>query len=167
MATGNVVVNGSLWITQGTDGANELINKEVAKVLNTSGYPHTKVAFSCSVLLDNNKIMSIGGVRRGPVQKNETHILALNSLQWTYGPVLNQGRNRHGCGRVKIGGKVYVFVTGGYKGVRSVEYLDIEDLNGNWKIGKNYFQKQFLTMRYISLIHEKLNSNHKDVNLNQ
>ena len=143
MSTGNVVVNGSLWIGQGSHGANELINEETVKVVNTSGMPH-RVAYQCSVLLDNNKIMLIGG--RDPVQKSTTHILDLNSQQWTYGPELNMARNKHGCGRVKIGGKVYVFVTGGYPGSFSVEYLDIENLNGKWKIGKNYLINfQFLT----------------------
>ena len=102
-----------------------------------------KIQGHCSVLLQENKIMTIGGYREIIGYKSqlvfETYILNLDTQQWSSGPKLNTRRFGHGCGKVKIGNNTFIFVTGGLADQSSiVEFLNTNNINGNWKIGK-YF----------------------------
>ena len=104
------------------DGVNEAENM----TLPFKGWGH------CSIQIDNDTIMTTGGYSGEYFDRKETHILNLSTEEWSTGPALNQARNSHGCGKVKIGSKNFALVTGGNGADRSFELLDLDDINGKW-----------------------------------
>ena len=77
--------------------------------------------------------MTIGGYFGG--SRKETNIFDQTTNNWTQGPELNEGRNFHGCAKMTIGDKDVVVVTGGLGAWKSVEYLDLTDMDQGWKRG--------------------------------
>lgn len=60
---------------------------------------------------------------------------------WTQGPSMAIARSDHGCANVLVGSKSIVFVAGGFNNyannkLTSVEYLDLNDMESGWKMGK-------------------------------
>ena len=139
MSTGNLVIDGSLWISGGYDASYsdldsiEWVDEDGVKEATNVRLPF-EIYGHCSIQIDNNTIVTTGGYS-GYRNKKDTHILNLNTQQWSTGPVLNQGRNRHGCGRVTIGSKKFALVTGGWDDLNGFEFLDLDDLNGKWTNG--------------------------------
>ena len=94
--------------------------------------------YSCMVLLNSTTAFLIGGVFAGqPPQARQdyspkTYLLntAANSQEWIQGPILNIGRDYHGCARIRKDNSSHQFsvivVGGGNQGgpLLSVEILD-------------------------------------------
>jgi len=134
MSTGNIVINGKLWISGGYDGSNlastELVTEQA--VMQSSNLPFTGYGH-CSVFLDRTRIMTIGG--SSGRHRDETHIMDTTTNHWTPGPELNKARRFHGCAKVSIGDKEFVVVSGGSNALNSVEYLDIANMDQGWQNG--------------------------------
>ena len=139
MSTGNIIINNRLWISGGLDesgrelSTTELVNEDQS--LKSEDLP-VDVYGHCSVLLNRTRIMTIGGWSGW--NRRETNILDLTTNNWTPGPKLNKGRTSHGCAKMTIGDKDLVVVTGGDVTEKSVEYLDLTDMDQGWKRG-NFF----------------------------
>ena len=67
------------------------------------------------------------------------YILDRTTNNWTPGPKLNKARIEHGCAKMNIGDKDVVVVTGGDVTDKSVEYLDLTDMDQGWKRGNFFF----------------------------
>ena len=135
MSTGNIVINGKLWISGGDYGSQlastELVTEQ--SVMQSSDLPFAG-AGHCSVFLDRTRIMTIGGY--SGKYRDETYIMDTTTSKWTPGPRLNKARRYHACAKVKIGDKSFVVVTGGRGAYTSVECLNITNMDQGWKNGK-------------------------------
>ena len=136
MSTGNIVINGKLWISGGGGVESRLASTELVteqSVIQSSDLPFA-VFGHCSVFLDRTRIMTIGGFKGS--NSDETHIMDTTTNKWTPGPKLNKARYYHGCAKVKVGDNQFLVVTGGHPAYTSVEYLDITNMDLGWKNGK-------------------------------
>ena len=118
MSIGNLVIDGKLWISGGMSSSSRSASTELVDLQSTS-IESTNMPFDdnghCSIQLDNNRIMTTGGSSGADKysMRSETHILDTRTGTWTVGPRLNSARYDHACGKVKIGDKWFIFVTGG------------------------------------------------------
>ena len=138
---GSVVINNQLILTGGFDdeGLSSLIElvspntltKEFSVFLPTGFQKH------CQVQWDQDKLMVIGG-QRGGQYRDETLFINVKTNELTNGPSLNIGRSEHACGEIEVNGKSYIIVSGGFNagGLRSTEFLDKNNVEQGWMIGK-------------------------------
>ena len=130
-STGNLVINGSLLISGGIDCDSQslaldstmLISKD--SIMNSFKLP-MGLTGHCSVYMDNENIIIIGGNRSA-----KTFILNILTGSWKNGPELNEPRQFHACGTVLLGTKNVIFVTGG----TTTEFLNLSDEKLTWQKG--------------------------------
>ena len=146
---GSVVINNQLILTGGFDdeGLSSLIElvspntltKEFSVFLPTGFQKH------CQVQWDHETFMVIGGAHWS---RDETLFINVKTNELTNGPSLNIGRSEHACGEIEVNGKSYIIVSGGRiassgTGLRSTEFLDKNNVQQGWKIGKKKNLKFF------------------------
>ena len=126
-----------LWITGGNTypwqekSSTEIININGAQMginLPFTVYNHCMLKFS------QNKALLIGGNQNETTRSQKTWIIDLVDFNFTEGPSLIKGRQRHVCGKLndEFGNEIIVVVGGKYE--NSVEVLNAT-LIDEWKLG--------------------------------
>ena len=89
------------------------------------------------VLVDPTTIYLIGGWQNGQLSNKTWIIDPTNDFQIKVGPSLNNSRVRHSCSKMRIEGRIFLVVAGGFNngGLDSVELLDTTCPDQGWKIG--------------------------------
>ena len=141
----SVVLNESImWITGGLTGSfdgNELKSTEFFSFdrppvqgpdLQFTVYCHSMV------LLNPTTIYLIGGFQNDQRSNNTWIIDPTNDFQIKAGPSLNIARSVHSCSKMRIKGRIFLVVAGGYSNTEpldSVELLDTTCPDQGWVIG--------------------------------
>ena len=149
MGTGSVVINGKLLLSGGSDSQYNFFSSTTL-VDTSSNMPMKNMSDAltrhCNVLLNSTHIMVTGGFLLDSI--SETQIFDLVNEQWTSGPSMNANRSVHGCGKMLLGGKPILWVTGGwdndFTGQKSTEYLDLLNIDQGWKLGPDLPYSLFL-----------------------
>ena len=140
----SVILNESkIWITGGwsnNDGSlksTEIISLNQPPVLGPD-LPFTVCGHSM-VLVDPTTIYLIGG-EQDYQRSNKTWIIdPTNDFEIKVGPCLNIARSLHSCSKMRIEGRIFVVVAGGfnknYEALNSVELLDTTCPDQGWNIG--------------------------------
>ena len=90
------------------------------------------------VLVDPTMIYLIGGVQNAKVSKKTWIIDPTNDFQIKVGPSLNIARFGHSSSKMRIEGRIFLVVAGGYNTdgiLDSVELLDTTRPDKGWKMG--------------------------------
>ena len=122
MDHGMSVVNDKLLVSGGWDTSGEYTDKvELLNVTSNTwtdgGNMNHSVAGHCIVTLNDNEVMSIGGVDKNCKSLNETWIYNLNTRIWRSGEPMLSSRFYHGCSWIKdANGNSFVMVAGGEVG---------------------------------------------------
>ena len=140
MGTGNVVINGKLLLSGGSDSEYNVFSSTTL-VDTSSNMPIKDMPNSqsrhCNVLLNNTHIMITGGYLYDSM--SETLIFDLVNEKWSPGPSMNEKRSVHGCTKMILDGKPFLWVSGGwgedFLRHQSTEYLDLFNINQGWKLG--------------------------------
>ena len=161
MATGSVVLQGppygrygygELLASGGKYSANEVPFNELVGLESKTYLPKLPKYLwgHCAVQIDTYRFMILGGFD-GERYRHETSIFDLRtgspSSQWTDGPPMLDSRYGFGCTKVKIGHKDYILAAGGnnpdtlVNTDKSMEYLDVSDLDSGWVRGHDLPRK--------------------------
>ena len=101
------------------------------------------------VHVDPTAIYLIGGIQNDELSNKTWIIDPTNEFQIKVGPSLNIARNFHSCSKMRIEGRIYLVVAGGFKDpdiLDSVELLDTSCPDQGWKKGMTYIIKTSMKM---------------------
>ena len=141
----SVVLNKSkIWVT---GGMSHIINRNVEKSteiisLDQPPVPGHDLPFTVMnhsmVLVNLTTIYLIGGFQNGQTSNKTWIIDPTNDFQIKVGPSMNIARIMHSCSKMRIEGKDFLVVAGGYNNGRldSIELLDTTCPDQGWKMGK-------------------------------
>ena len=142
MGSGNLVYHNRLLSSGGFDDSQtRLKSMELIGQTKTLVHPGSELpkpmSNHCNVWLNSTHYLLTGGTSDSKTFRSKTMIINVESGQWSYGPSLNLGRSWHGCAKILIGRKQFIFVTGGKdswitSGTASVEFLDLDKLDQGW-----------------------------------
>ena len=124
-------------------------NLRSSEIMNDNGVSENSVNApvtirnTCIIKLNNSMGLITAGFQgpdghtRDSVKASETWYLDLQTLDFTAGPRLQQRRTNHGCATLRVGGKSYGLVAGGYDNnfLDSTEILDLQQSNPTWTSG--------------------------------
>ena len=154
----SIVLNEQLWITGGGAGGLSLFLLGTTEFISLNQPPvqGPKLPFTIAnhtmVQVNSETIYIIGGKQNG-LDSNKTWIVdPTDNFKIREGPTLKNKRCGHFCNKMKINGKVYIVVAGGYVErdfmdtvygdmllyYDSVEILDTAVPELGWFIGMNY-----------------------------
>ena len=145
IGTGSVVFNDKLLITGGKTLSPEIRVESTYMIGTTSKEPLKDMwlglSHHCNVKLNNSHVLVTGGQydEEGKTHSTPTtFILNLIDNVWNFGPHLRDFRSAHGCIKMLIGERPFIWVVGGFgRDVPNVstEYLDVSNLDEGWKQG--------------------------------
>ena len=138
----SVVLNESkIWITGGWSNNGNVERSTEINSLDQHPVPGPDLPFTVDchsmVLVDPTTIYLIGGYQNG-VTSNKTWIIdPTNDFQIRNGPSLNIAREGHSCSKMRIEGRIFLVVAGGFNNgeLASVELLDTTCPDQGWKMG--------------------------------
>ena len=138
----SVVLNESkIWITCGTSINGSVESSTEIISLNQPPVPGPYLPFTVydhsMVLVDPTTIYLIGGIQNHQTSNKTWIIDPTNNFQIKVGPSLNIEREWHSCSKMKIEGRIFLVVAGGYYNgyLDSVELLDTTCPDQGWKMG--------------------------------
>ena len=152
--TSSVVQNESkIWATGGYNNNNNLEKSTEIISLDQSSMPGPDLPFTIwthsMVHVDPTAIYLIGGIQNDELSNKTWIIDPTNEFQIKVGPSLNIARNFHSCSKMRIEGRIYLVVAGGFKDpdiLDSVELLDTSCPHQGWKKGMTYIIKTSMKM---------------------
>ena len=148
MATGNVILQRKLLASGGLYSARDVPTNELVG-LETKTYLEELPKYlwgHCAVQVDESRFMILGGFDGGRY-RHETSIYNWRTEVWTDGPPMVDSRYGFGCTKVKVGYKDYILAAGGnnpdtfVNADKSVEYLDVSDMDSGWVRGHDLPRK--------------------------
>ena len=139
----SVVLNESkIWVTGGLTNNGTMEKSTEIISLDQPPVPGPDLPFTVNdhtmVLVDPTTIYLIGGRQNGQTSNKTWIIDPTNNFQIKVGPSLNFERSSHSCSKMRIRGKLYLVVAGGWnwkQNLDSVELLDTTCPNQGWKMG--------------------------------
>ena len=89
------------------------------------------------VLVNPSTIYLIGGLQNEQTSNNTWIVDPTNNFQIKVGPSLNIARKWHSCSKIRIKGRIFLVVAGGWNNgiLDSVELLDTTCPDQGWKMG--------------------------------
>ena len=143
-ATSVVLNKSKIWVTGGVDPNHLQTTEKSTEIISLNEPPVLGpdlpfIAYNHSMILVNTKtIYLIGGIQ-GNSQDGKTWIIdPTNDFQIKEGPSLNFARSNHSCSKMRIEGRIFLVVAGGWDDNRtldSVELLDTTCPDQGWKMG--------------------------------
>ena len=141
----SVVLNESkIWITGGFINNDGLNSTEIFS-LDQPSVPGPDLPFKVydhsMVLVNPSTIYLIGGCQNNQISNRTWIIDPTNNFHIKVGPSLNIARHWHSCSKMRIKGRIFLVVAGGYNHnttLDSVELLDTTCPDKGWKMGMKY-----------------------------
>ena len=139
----SVVLNESkIWVTGGTIGTTLTVEMSTEIIsLDQPPVPGPDLPFTVGdhsmVLVDRTTIYLIGGMQDQQTSNKTWIIDPTNDFQIKVGSSLNISRSTHSCSKMRIKGRLFLVVAGGWNNgaLDSVELLDTTCPDQGWKMG--------------------------------
>ena len=138
----SVVLNESkIWITGGWSYNKRRVKSTEIISLDQPPVPGPDLPFTVydhsMVLVDPTTIYLIGGYQNNQISNKTWIIDPTNDFQIKVGPSVNIERWGHSCSKMRIKGKIFLVVAGGWNNgaLDSVELLDTTYPDQGWKMG--------------------------------
>ena len=135
--TGSAIINNKLVLSGGRDNSGLLKSIELVSPNESSKTLSVQLPLAisnhCSIKWDFETVMIIGGESR--YRRAETYFINVRTNTLKNGPSLNNARTSFACEELKVEGKSYIVVSGGWGALSSTEVLDKDNIDQGWQKG--------------------------------
>ena len=115
------------------------------------------------VQYDSSSVYIIGGYQDGKWSDRTWILDPDNNFQIREGPTLNVARCNHSCGKMRISGKNFIVVAGGFF-EDSVEILDPSNTDGGWRLGMSHLDLlDFRNLLIVEVVYWRICINRKSI----
>ena len=170
----SIVINQNiLWIIGGRDKYKIHPSTEFLTISSSSSSPPFEstdgpmlpftIHSHAVIQYDSSSVYIIGGYQDGKWSDRTWILDPDNNFQIREGPTLNVARCNHSCGKMRISGKNFIVVAGGFF-EDSVEILDPSNADGGWRLGMSHLDLlDFRNLLIVEVVYWRICINRKSI----